>query len=466
MDLERFRTVRLMTFTSKPQDDPFLRGPLGQSAFADDAVRAEYLELTYGSLRVAAEDVSGVAGLPARTTLSRHAPSQSLFDYQVDLAEQMQEIVEDRRRPARALLALPTGAGKTRTAMSAVLGLIRAGKIEKALWLAPSRELLDQGYETLVSLWRADLRCPTLEVLRCHAIGGLPKCDGRAVYFATPQMLSRRLARGGAAPHDWGLTVFDEAHQAVAPSFGRAFLAAERGNTGVAASIGLSATPGRRDDASTDDLVSLFASRLLKSHLLSPNPIEVLTKCGVLAALEFCPIEVAHRVIGQRQVLSASEHLREPWEHLDWDLGRFSAVVKAILDCDSRSRSLVFAGSIAHANAIGCALRGCGRNVGVLTSNTPLPERGRLVEDFRAGRIVTLVNKSILATGFDVPGLSGIFLATVIGSPILFEQMVGRASRGPAVGGLPSAIIWQLDDHLAIHGRPASYYRFRDFDWS
>ena len=71
----------------------------------------------------------------------------------------------------------------------------------------------------------------------------------------------------------------------------------------------------------------------------------------------------------------------------------------------------------------------------------------------------------VLATGYDCPAIRHVILATQIRSPIMFEQIVGRASRGPLVGGHAKSTVWQFDDHLAAHGLPQSYYRYSDYDW-
>jgi superfamily II DNA or RNA helicase len=92
--------------------------------------------------------------------------------------------------------------------------------------------------------------------------------------------------------------------------------------------------------------------------------------------------------------------------------------------------------------------------------------REAILAEFRAGQLALLFNKTLLATGYDCPTIDNVVLTVPVGSAILFEQIVGRASRGPAVGGVRQATIWQLDDNLAMHGYPATYHRYRDFDWS
>ena len=33
------------------------------------------------------------------------------------------------------------------------------------------------------------------------------------------------------------------------------------------------------------------------------------------------------------------------------------------------------------------------------------------------------------------------------------------------MGGNAIATVWQFEDHLSLHGLPASYHRYEEFDW-
>jgi superfamily II DNA or RNA helicase len=131
----------------------------------------------------------------------------------------------------------------------------------------------------------------------------------------------------------------------------------------------------------------------------------------------------------------------------------------------SGKKAIVFAGSVLHATAIDAALTTAGISSGLITSRTPPSQRRQLIKAYRNGEVKILVNKSILLTGFDAPGTDAVFLLVPLLSSIQFEQAVGRAARGRAVGGVTNASVYQFDDHLAIHGLPQSFYRFRAEDW-
>lgn len=373
--------------------------------------------------------------------LTRSRVRPSLFPYQRDLVDEMTRIVREREW---ALLALPTGAGKTRTAASSVLEMIAENECQSVLWMAPSRELLNQAHATLAKLWGEYADCPDIVLLQ----NSLTKSDIRAhIVFATPQEAHAAIRGQKSVRTDWDLIVFDEAHQGMAPTYAAA-LKVLSGGPGHAAVIGLSATPGRATEDETEDLVLLFNRCLLTSPLLAPKPVETLQKTGVLAKLTF-------KVIGEAYRPALSESAR---------------LVEAIRLCRERvqegARIMVFAGSVAGSIVLGESLRKVGVRAHTILAEMTDGQRAEIIETFANGRIDVLVNHRLLATGFDCPAVTDVVILSKIGSSVLFEQIVGRAARGPLVGGSKTANIWQFNDHLKLHGLPQSYYRYRSFDWS
>ncbi len=357
-----------------------------------------------------------------------------LFDYQRDLCTQMVSLSR-AASGARSLVSLPTGSGKTRTAMAAVLEDLKSASGSRWLWLAPTLELLDQAYGTLVELWRSDPNSRDLEVVvRDHPS---PETD---VWLTTPQAVNAG-ASGGLTFQN---IVFDEAHQLEAPTFKAAV---EKVADSKSSLFGLSATPGRTDSRETEGLVRFFGGNLLTSDLLGKNPVEELQRRGVLSKFAF-------RIIGTRG------------QQLD-ETGRLKAIFHACRTLiDRRRRTLVFTKSVAEAVALSAALQEAGLPAAHVDGRLSEGERRRRIAAFQSGEIKLLLNQRLLATGYDCPAVSDLVLATEVRSPILFEQMVGRAARGPSTGGSSLARIWEFDDHLALHGLPSSYYRYRDYDWA
>ena len=375
-----------------------------------------------------------------RMALRRSEMRPRLFGYQAELSVEMGRVIGGR---TRALLALPTGAGKTRTAMSALLDAFSGGRCEKVVWLAPSVELIDQAVETARDLWAEHGSTPDLVLYR-----GLPREDivPLSITFATPQAVYSRVKRGKSVGNAWDAVVFDEAHQLGARTFSQA-VDALIGELGKTALIGLSATPGRVDRMETEELVRLFHGNMLISKQLKPNPVRTLQRRGILSKLEFLPV-------GDAYDASSSEADRT-----------VAAARLAVHLAGTSSHVLVFTPSVAGAIVMAEAVRSKGVSASAVYAGISEDERSHSIAQFGDGSCRVLTNHKLLATGYDCPAVSELILVGKIMSPILFEQVVGRAARGVRTGGSRVSRVWQFDDHLAIHGLPQSYYRYRDFDW-
>lgn len=379
-------------------------------------------------LRPGRHSSSGVLG--ETVELRRKDLRPAAFPYQLELAEEVADRVGEGRR---GLLSLPTGAGKTRTAVLALLRRLAQDSDSRWLWMAPSIELVEQAARTFIELWTQDAGAPdvSLAVRSRHP-------DAR-VWFNTPQAMQRQ----DLGEQAFDVIVFDEAHQLGAPTFRRAVDSWSHAGTSV---IGLSATPGRSDDRETRFLVDYFDQSLLRSSELGRNPVLALQDRGVLARLGF-------RGIGTRD------------PDLD-ETDRIRRLAKLCRHLDSRGRRvMVFTATVAEAIGISVYLRSVGVAADYVEGSLPEGERRARISDFADGRVGVLLNQRLLATGYDCPAVTDVVLGTRIGSAILFEQMVGRAARGPLTGGANLARVWEFDDHLSIHGLPQSYYRYRDFEW-
>ena len=399
------------------------------------------------------EDDEGDVSPDPRRRLRSAESVPALFGYQRELVDTFVAVCSLPRGDNLGLLALPTGAGKTRTAAVALLRMLTNGQAKIVLWLAPTRELLEQAAVTIESVWRSYRGAVDMDLVRADLLGRFPADVGRGVLLATPHMVASRVKKG-VVP-DANVVVFDEAHHVEAPVFRRTLerVRKER-NTSV---IGLSATPGRTSDEETARLVDFFGGRLLRSKQLGQDPIRMLQRRGVLARVAF------------KEIPPAAEDLRQVTKRSSGpgssDVDRFRAVVRLARAVAKKSRVLVFAESVVHARLLAAALRCQGTRAGAVSSHDADEVRRRRLAEFERGELPVIVNKQLLATGYDCPSVRHVILAARIGSPILFEQIVGRASRGPRVGGHARSTVWQVEDHLAAHGLPRSYYRYSDHDW-
>ncbi|WP_423815921.1 DEAD/DEAH box helicase [Rhodococcus aetherivorans] len=389
------------------------------------------------------EGWSGTNRQSQSIALTRAEIRPELFDYQRDLVDSALEVLSVG---SEALLSLPTGGGKTRTGVVACLDALTDFDHNRLVWLAPSNELVDQAFRSFEHLWRLHGRAPDVMLTQ-----SFEKSADRTILVTTPQAAYARL-QSGIKLGTWDAVVFDEAHQLAARTYDEAVR--ELRSQAAACTLrrpgllGLSATPGRANDEGTQSLVSLFGRRLLKSDRLGKNPVLTLQRRGVLARLEF-------RRMTKRDLSSQDE------------IGRIKVAVNAAKSLVGAGRHvLAFTSSVAGAICMAEILRSAGVAARAVHSQMPMQERIDALDSFARYETKILINQRLLATGYDCPAVSDLLLLAPIGSPILFEQIVGRAARGPRTGGGASATVWEFDDHLALHGLPSSYYRYRDYEWS
>ena len=373
-----------------------------------------------------------------------------LFEYQKEIVSQLL----DNSPMESGLLSLPTGAGKTRTALAVCLEGIANKSLKSIVWLATTMELIDQAFESAKELFKAHGDINTiflsknLEDFQLHQ-------EIPTIIFETPQRIFSEV-RGRANLRSYpDLVIFDEAHQVTAETYSDAVkhLGCFRSDNPTPL-IGLSATPGRSIDKETEDLVNMFQERLITAPSLGNNPIGKLEELKILSKVEFKMIPAKN--------LPTKENTRRRLE-LIYKLTKQLLRQKTIEG--TQRKPLVFAPSVDAAIALSTVFNATGIKAEAIHSRLEMKNRRHYIKEFAEGRLDVLTNERILATGYDCPAISDVIFGAEIGSPIQFEQMVGRASRGQKTGGSGKSTIWQFEDHIQLHGLPKSYRRYEDFRW-
>lgn len=410
--------------------------------------------------------------------IKRISPEYGLFPYQRAAVDRVSSYLE--KFPRRAVLHLPTGAGKTRSAMHVICQHLRQERPRVALWLAYNRELLEQAASEFERAW-SFLGDREVKVIRYWGhrdivdagvvdglvVGGLDKL--RALFKSQP---ARMLALADRV----SLTVFDEAHQAVAPTYSQlADLLAEKRPDGKL--LGLTATPGRTwaDISADKELADFFGGRKVMLEVEGySNPVRFLIDQGYLASPQFRTLNVDAGIAlseGDRRELSEALDIPEGMlKRLGASREYTVRVIKEILDLLSRhQRVIVFASSVAQAKVIAAVMTGMGVQSGAVTADTPTSERKRAIRAFKSNldRPIVLVNYGVLTTGFDAPGTSAAVVARPTKSLVLFSQMVGRAIRGVNAGGNRECeIVSVTDPNLPGFGDVAEAFTNWEDVWS
>ena len=406
----------------------------------------------------------------------RIRPGHGLFPHQKRAASEVERYLY--RESGRVMLHLPTGVGKTRTAMSTVATHLRGRAEGLVVWLAAGGELLEQAAEEFSRTWAAvgdrNVDClrfwsdqnPPIETIRDGIVFA-----GLAKLHSYGKDRSRIWDLGDRA----SLVVFDEAHQAVATTYQRLVetLVTRNSRTGL---LGLSATPGRTwNDVDQDVAVAdLFHGNKVTLDFGGTNPIERLTNDGYLAIATFSRLDVAPDLeLSDTDLdsLEAADDVPEPiTEALADNEERNGLVIQRILDLSRRhNRILVYAASVRNALLLASMLRAMGLDADAVTGSTEPGERTRALTRFKrtGGAPRVLTNFGVLTMGFDAPGASAAVIARPTKSLVLYSQMVGRVIRGPKAGGtLTCEVVTVVDTTLSGFGDVAEAFMNWEDVWT
>jgi superfamily II DNA or RNA helicase len=402
--------------------------------------------------------------------------------FQEDVLKELNSIFVEDRGERRAVLSLPTGAGKTRVAVEATLKLISQVGQEQAiiLWIAQTDELCEQAVQTFRRVWTAKGQ-EGISLRVCRLWGGnpTPMPSDQAtpiVVVASIQTVAARI-RGSALL--WlqraALVVLDECHHAIAPSYTEllGFLGiSSRPNSEVdrrPSLLGLSATPFRANESESERLAKRFASTLVPRE---PGRLyDDLVKEAVLARVEFADVDSGQSLTADELALLASILSEVDLDGVRLDnvltlindrLGRIDARNERLVDIirESTERSIiVFANSVDHARELSARLQLAGVPAAAVDGELPAASRRFFLERFQRGEIRALCNYNVLSTGFDAPKTDMVLITRVVFSAVRFMQMVGRGLRGTAHGGTSSCRIVTVSDNLAAFAdkSPAHY---------
>ena len=431
---------------------------------------------------------AGFAGSPDEPDsieIQPFRPLPELEPFQAELLPPIREVISSGAGRNRAILTLPTGAGKTRTTIEAILAWYSQNpEPGTILWIAQSEELCEQAVQAFREVWidfghRNSTARETLQLGRLWGGGrGIP--EEANIVVASIQKLYSIISDEGSRrgelaelAGDLCLVAVDEAHRIPAPSYSvvLGFLGIDvaRGESSGIPLLGLTATPFRGAEAETRALVNKFDGRLIRPLSLSEDPVAELRSRGVLAYPDH---ELLHAA-GSPINLDANPQYKEYYERfgdfspeLLGTLGEESGRNKQILDrlCEIPADwpVLFFGCSVEHATAVAVLLRRRGRTAAAVTGETRGATRRALIEEFRAGRIGTLCNYGVLTTGFDAPRVQALVISRPTASPVLYEQMIGRGMRGPRFGGTERCLVIDVVDNIRFGGQMA-FTRYTEY---
>lgn len=381
----------------------------------------------------------------------------------------------------RAMVSLPTGAGKTRVAVEALATWLldrwdsehKVADRGVAVWLAHTEELCEQAIACFQDVWRSEktVAPTTLARLWGDYTKGADETEelenalhGSAVLVSTPNRLAGLIGEASSLADrirdHAGVVVIDEAHRAAAPTY-RRIIEYMRGCVHPISVVGLTATPFRMEyhednpTAGTEELRDIFGQLLEPSQTLGRDARRALQDMGILAVptVETLQTTTAIRLDEDPGASTRQEDI----ERIDQLLAlrtdrtpRRLEILQRILPValDPGNQILYFGPSVQDAECMAFLLQRHSVPTAVVSGSSKRSARRQAIEQFKEGVVRVLCNCEVLTTGFDAPRVTHVVMGRPTVSQVLYEQMVGRGLRGEKFGGTATCtIIDCVDDY-------------------
>lgn len=383
---------------------------------------------------------------------------------------------------ARCIVQMPTGSGKTRTAMEIICETINNTE-QSVLWLANTEELCDQAFDSFIEVWRF---LGKKEVQAINHIRNKNEYDLTLQSFHVSSLqgfnikdkdkkIEKLLGNNGGL----ALIVVDEAHISIAPTYKNTITNLLKEGAKL---IGLTATPGRSLKSNTESTI-YPSSEKSDNELLSDfyfnkkfeidtgekAPIDFLRNKGILSNAKFTSLEgsTVENFLSKKDLEKIKTTKKIPEKLKDLltnDYRRNSIIFDKLVSLLKENKKIIFFGtSISHSKLIASLINLKGFKAAHVDGNSGR-HRKSIIESFKKGNVQLLCNYGVLSTGFDDPQIDVVFMARPTHSIVLYSQIIGRGLRGPEIGGTDTCeVITVFDNILDLPENNHIYSYFDDY---
>lgn len=389
-----------------------------------------------------------------------------LRDYQINAIKSVENIVVNKPDTKKALLAMATGTGKTRTIIGLCYRLIKANRFKRILFLVDRRLLATQaignfednkieGLNTFAETYKVDKLKDTV-----------PDIESR-LHFSTVQSMVKRLFYNNddenVLPIDtYDCIIVDEAHRGYLQDRElddeelnfkdqKDYVSKYRMVIDYfdAFTVGLTATPALHTTEIFGHPVFTYSYReaVIDGYLIDHAPPSIIkTKLNQ----EGITWEKGEKPKVYVKESNSIEELEALEDEINIDIEGFNKMVitesfnrtvaKQIvqkIDPEDEEKTLIFAAQDEHADLIVQLLKEEYKNIGAdvpddaiakITGKSYKPQE--LVTRFKNEKFPNIaVTVDLLTTGIDVPAITNLVFLRRVKSRILYEQMLGRATR-------------------------------------
>ena len=401
--------------------------------------------------------------------LLRDKDGLNLRDYQLRAIQAAEQVIIEGKNTA--LLAMATGTGKTRTVLGMIYRFLKTGRFKRILFLVDRTALGEQALDVFKEVKLEDLM-PLADIYNIKGLEDKGIERETRIQVATVQgMVKRILYNDGEtmpAVSDYDLIIVDEAHRGY-------LLDKEMGDTELlyrdqrdyqskyrsvieyfdAVKIALTATPALQTTEIFGQPVFKYTYReaVIEGYLVdhdAPHDLHTKLRDEGIHYQSGDTVTVYDPVTGE---ITNSELLND---ELNFDVEQFNKKVitrpfnEAVLaeiakDIDpdnpeEQGKTLIYAVDDQHADMIVDILKNIYSEYGV-DSDAIMKITGSVgggnpkkvqeaIKRFKNERYPSIaVTVDLLTTGIDVPEITNLVFLRRVKSRILFEQMLGRATR-------------------------------------
>lgn len=401
--------------------------------------------------------------------LLRDKDGLNLRDYQLRAIQAAEQTIMDGKNTA--LLAMATGTGKTRTVLGMIYRFLKTGRFKRILFLVDRTALGEQALDVFKEVKLEDLM-PLADIYNIKGLEDKEIERETRIQVATVQgMVKRILYNDGEtmpAVNDYDLIIIDEAHRGY-------LLDKEMGDTELlyrdqrdyqskyrsvieyfdAVKIALTATPALQTTEIFGQPVFKYTYReaVIEGYLVdhdAPHDLHTKLRDEGIHYQSGDTVTVYDPVTGE---ITNSELLND---ELNFDVEQFNKKVitrpfnEAVLaeiakDIDpenpeEQGKTLIYAVDDQHADMIVDILKNIYSEYGVdndaimkITGSVGGGNPKKVqeaIKRFKNERYPSVaVTVDLLTTGIDVPEITNLVFLRRVKSRILFEQMLGRATR-------------------------------------
>jgi len=421
----------------------------------------------------------------------------TLHRYQTEVKSDIKEFIVNGKKDSkwRATLYLPTGAGKTRVTVQAILELMVEGKLgnRPVIWIAQSYELCEQAVQAFAEVWSEIGTTGVLSLDRFWDNRSVEQASIPDEYAGQVVVAVDAKVASAAVDNDkykWlqdaSLVVVDEAHRGGSRTYTKILSWLETGvklfkgkTLDKRPVLGLTATPAKKG------IEARFGPRMIRI----PDDVigEGMTDVDYLRSIQVLAIARHIELPGvtvdglgdvvvaddddDDEIPTESVSKKRPsiWlpaaveEQLAEDRDRNASIIASILELDPSWPVIVFALSVSHSQLLAALLAKNGVKSASVSAETTPGIRKLHISDFRSGKIRVLTNYGVLTTGFDAPKVQAIYITRPTFSKSLYLQMIGRGLRGPVNGGTNECLIVDIADNFTNMNIDTAYKEMGDW---